>query len=387
MEKGFKHFATNAIHAAQNPDDHCHRQVIVPINLTTTFKQVEPGSFKQYDYTRTGNPTRSILEKNLATLENASYCRVFTSGLAAISSVIRLLRHGDHIVAAQDVFGGSSTYLNDVAIEQDGIDVNFVDFTDIKAVEAALKPNTKMVFFETPTNPLLKIVDIQAVTTLVKNYNKNILVVVDNTFLTPYFQRPLSFGVDIVVHSLTKYINGHTDVLMGAVMTNHEDIDKKLHNTQKVNGVVPSSFDCFLVIRSVKTLHVRMKEHMANALAIAKFLENHSKVDKVLYPMLESHPQHELHKKQTKGMSGIVSFYLKGNEEEVKKFVGKLKIFTLAATLGGTESLVMNPFLMAHYKISPEERRRIGVTEKLIRLSVGIEDQEDLIDDLKQALE
>uniref|UniRef100_A0A914C467 cystathionine gamma-lyase n=1 Tax=Acrobeloides nanus TaxID=290746 RepID=A0A914C467_9BILA len=369
----FEHFGTNAIHAGQSPEKWDVNQVVAPISLSTTYKQPEPGVFKLYDYSRIGNPTRTALEQNLAALENANFCRVFPSGLAAVTAIMRIVKPGEHIVCAEDIYGGTLSLMKEVIRDIGGIDVTFIDCTNNESVKEALKPNTRLVFFETPTNPTLKIADIEGITTLAKNFNKDILVVVDNTFMTPYFQRPLSFGVDIVMHSCTKYINGHADVTMGAALTNSA-------------GSIPSPFDCFLAMRGTKTLHVRMRVHMENALAVAKFLESSPKIEKVFYPLLESHPQHKLHMKQAKGMSGMVSFYVKGGREATKEFLCRLKLISIATSLGGVESIVMAPLLMIKYDTIEETQLRTGVTPNLVRLSVGIEEKEDLIADLKQAI-
>ncbi|VDN04712.1 unnamed protein product [Thelazia callipaeda] len=382
----FLHFGTNAIHAGQEPEQWEMNQVIPPVSLSTTYKQPEPGKPKKYDYSRAGNPSRDVLEKCLSTLEDAECCRVYASGLAATMAIINFLKAGDHVVCNNDVYGGTQRYFRKISVSHHGLDVSFVDMTDSKALSKALKNNTKMVWFETPSNPLLTIIDIAAVTAVIKGFKSDILVVVDNTFMSPYFQHPLLLGADIVLHSITKYINGHSDVVMGAVMTNIKALDEHFHFQQLAVGAVPSPFDCYLVNRGLKTLHIRMQAHMANALQIAKFLENNPRVVRVLYPELESHPQYHIHKKQTKGMSGMISFYLKGGSEESQKFLSNLKIFALAESLGGFESLAELPAVMTHASVSLEDRIKLGITNNLIRLSVGIEDVEDLIQDLDQAL-
>jgi len=293
---------------------------------------------------------------------------------------------GDHVLCSDDVYGGTQRFFRRVAVPQHGLEASFADMTDLAAFEARLQPNTKMVWVESPTNPLLKVVDIAAVAAAAKKYNAEILVVVDNTFMSPFFQRPLSLGADIVVHSITKYINGHSDVVMGAAMTDNERVGQHLFFQQLAVGAVPSAFDCFLVNRGVKTLHVRMRAHMANALAVARFLEANPRVSRVLYPELESHPQHTVHRKQTKGMSGMVSFYLKGDLQHSRAFLSNLKVFTLAESLGGYESLAELPAVMTHASVPAEERAKLLITDNLIRISVGIEDVDDLIADLDQAL-
>ncbi|VDM63734.1 unnamed protein product [Angiostrongylus costaricensis] len=382
----FPNFGTAAIHVGQEPEQWDMNQVVAPISLSTTYKQDRPGEPKGHDYSRAGNPSRDVLQKCLASLEDGKYCHVFSSGLASSMAIINLLRAGDHIICSDDVYGGTQRFIRRVSVVNHGLQADFVDLTDIARLEEAFKPNTKMVWFETPSNPLLKVVDIAVVVHCVKRVNSNILVVVDNTFMSPYFQRPLSMGVDIVIHSITKYINGHSDVVMGAVITDNDDIQQHLFFQQLAVGAVPSPFDCFLVNRGLKTLHVRMRAHYENALAVAQYLENNERVERVLYPALPSHPQHKIHKSQTKGMSGMMSFYLKGDLEESRTFLSSLKIFTLAESLGGYESLAELPSIMTHASVPPEERKKLRITDNLIRLSVGIEDLDDLIADLDQAL-
>ncbi|PAV75969.1 hypothetical protein WR25_01581 isoform C [Diploscapter pachys] len=310
----------------------------------------------------------------------------FSSGLAATMAVVNILKSGDHIVCSDDIYGGTQRFLRKVSIPNHGLQADFVDLTKLSEVEKAFKPNTKMVWFETPSNPLLKVVDIATVTNIAKKHNPDILVVVDNTFMSPYFQRPLSLGADIVVHSITKYINGHSDVVMGCAITDNDTVQKHLYFQQMAVGAVPSPFDCFLVNRGIKTLHLRMRAHYESALAIAKYLEANERIEKVLYPALPSHPQHEVHKKQTKGMSGMISFYLKGELEQSSTFLSALKVFTLAESLGGYESLAELPSIMTHASVPPEDRAKLGITDNLIRISVGCEDLDDLIADLDQAL-
>ncbi|VIO93361.1 Uncharacterized protein BM_BM7629 [Brugia malayi] len=312
--------------------------------------------------------------------------RVYSSGLAATMAITNGLKSGDHIVCSDDVYGGTQRYFRKVSVPQHGLEILFVDMTDLKAFSQALKNNTKMIWLETPSNPLLKVVDIAAVVELTKTFRNDILIVVDNTFMSPYFQRPLSFGADVVLHSITKYINGHSDVVMGAVITNNKILDESLKFQQLAVGAIPSPFDCFLVNRGVKTLHVRMQAHMANAMQIATFLESNPRIERVFYPELQSHPQHEIHRKQTKGMSGMISFYLRGGLEESQEFLSSLKIFILAESLGGFESLAELPAAMTHASVPIEDRIKLGIRDNLIRISVGIENVEDLIEDLDQAL-
>ncbi|CAO4364837.1 unnamed protein product [Caenorhabditis nigoni] len=382
----FPHFGTAAIHVGQEPEQWDMNQVVPPISMSSTYKQDNPGEPKGHDYSRAGNPTRDVLQKNLAALEDAKHCQVFSSGLAATSAIINLLKTGDHIVCSDDVYGGTQRYIRRVAVPNHGLEVDSVDLTDVKNLETAIKPNTKMVWFESPSNPLLKVVDIAAIVQVAKKANPEIVVVVDNTFMSPYFQRPISLGADVVVHSITKYINGHSDVVMGAVITDNDEFQQHLFFMQLAVGAVPSPFDCFLVNRGLKTLHIRMRAHYENAMAVAKYLEANDRIESVLYPALESHPQHEVHLKQTKGMSGMISFYLKGELKESRAFLSALKVFTLAESLGGYESLAELPAIMTHASVPAETREVLGITDNLIRISVGIEDLDDLIADLDQAL-
>jgi len=382
----FPNFGTAAIHVGQEPEQWDMNQVVAPISLSTTYKQDAPGEPKVHDYSRAGNPSRDVLEKCLAALEDAKHCRVFSSGLAASMTLANLMKVGDHVLCSDDVYGGTQRFFRRVAVPQHGIEASFVDMTNLTAFETHLQTNTRMVWLESPTNPLLKVVDIAEVSAIAKKYNPEIVVVVDNTFMSPFFQRPLSLGADAVLHSITKYINGHSDVVMGAVMTDNERIKQHLVFQQLAVGAIPSPFDCFLVNRGVKTLHVRMRAHMANALAVARFLEANPRVESVLYPELESHPQHAVHRKQTKGMSGMVSFYLRGELDQSRAFLSNLKIFTLAESLGGYESLAELPAVMTHASVPAEDRLKLRITDNLIRISVGIEDVDDLIADLDQAL-
>jgi len=379
----FPHFATNAIHVGQEAENWTNNECVPPICLATTFKQEHPAQPKKYDYSRAGNATRDVLEQCLASLEDAKYCAVFASGLSATMAVSGLVGNGDHVLCCDDVYGGTR-YLRRVAIKN-GIQTTLVDLTDLKLVEKEIRPETKLVWIESPTNPLLKVIDIQAVCELVRRVQPKALIVVDNTFMTPYFQRPLALGADIVVHSITKYLNGHVDVVMGCTMTSDDKLNEHFRFFQLAVGANPSPFDCYLVNRGVKTLHLRMKAHYENALRVAQYLEAHPCVEKVMYPALPSHPQHEIHKKQTKGMSGMMSFYLKGNLDETIQFLKNLKVFILAESLGGYESLAEHPALMTHASVPADERAKLGIGDNLIRFSVGVEDVDDLIADLDQA--
>ncbi|KAG0730139.1 Cystathionine gamma-lyase [Chionoecetes opilio] len=392
-------FGTRAIHEGNEPEQWRHMAVVPPISMSTTFKQDGPADFKFYEYGRSGNPTRDCLEKCLASIENAKFGLSFASGLAATTTITHMLSAGDHLVSMDDLYGGTNRYFRTIASRM-GIQLDFVDATDPKNVVNAMKSNTKMVWIETPTNPTLKIVDIAAVAAIVKKHD-NCFLVVDNTFMSPYFQRPLDLGADLVMSSVTKYINGHTDVIMGSVCTKREDLHTRLRFLQNAIGPVPSPFDCYLVNRSIKTLAVRMEKHMENGLAVARFLETHPSVEKVIHPGLPSHPQHEasiccccvtcaippLSKRQCFGHSGMLSFYIKGNNLEVsKKFFKQLKVFTLAESLGGYESLCELPSVMTHASVPKEMRDQLGITDGLIRVSCGLESKDDLIKDLDEAL-
>ncbi|MFA5772275.1 MAG: cystathionine gamma-synthase [Thermoplasmata archaeon] len=375
-------FSTKAIHVGQEPDKETGA-VTVPIYQTSTFAQEEPAKHKGYEYSRTGNPTRAALEKNLAALENGKYGLAFASGMAAISTVSNLLKSGDHVVVCDDVYGGTYRLFQKVLTNY-GLDFTYVDQRDANNVLKAIKANTKMVWIETPTNPLLKLVDIEDVSKLAKK--KGVISVVDNTFASPYFQNPLDLGADIVVHSTTKYIGGHSDVIGGAVITSNADIYEKLKFVQNSVGAIPGMFDCWLLLRSVKTLAVRMERHNSNAMKIAEYLEKHPKVAKVIYPGLKSHPQHALAKKQMRGFGGMVTFELKGGFDAAKRLLTHVKIISLAESLGGVESLISHPGTMTHAAIPREERLSRGLSDGMVRLSVGIEDVEDLIGDLERAL-
>jgi len=379
-----KHFATKALHAGQEPEQWNSMAVVPPISLSTTFKQDAPADFKKYEYGRSGNPTRDVLEQCLASLDGAKHAMTFASGLAATTALTHILSAGDHIVSMDDVYGGTNRYFRKVASRMN-IETSFVDATDPSKIEEAIRPNTRMVWIETPTNPTLKVVDIRAVADITKKH-KDIFLVVDNTFESAYFQRPLELGADVSYYSLTKYMNGHTDVIMGAACTNNDELHEKLRFLQNAIGPVPSPFDCYLVNRSLKTLRVRMEEHQKNSLIVGKWLEAHPCVVSVRHPGLPSHPQHDLVQRQCYGHSGMISFYLKGGLEESKTLLSALKLITLAESLGGYESLAELPYLMTHASIEEKERVALGVTDNLIRISVGLENAEDIIADLDQAL-
>eukprot|EP00124_Ichthyophonus_hoferi_P002827 Ihof_evm7s212 gene=Ihof_evmTU7s212 len=380
----FKGFGTVSVHSGHTPDA-LYGTMVPAISLSSTYAQTAPGKpIGEHEYSRSSNPSRKALESALAALEDGEFGFAFSSGLAALTTICHLLKSGDHIVSMDDVYGGTSRYLNQVAVTF-GVEVDFVDCTDVNVLKASIKPNTKMMWLETPTNPTLRILDIAACAAVAKEHN--IIAVVDNTFMSSYFQRPLALGATIVMHSLTKYMNGHSDVVMGAAVTNDKDIAARLGFLHNAIGTVPGPFDCYLVHRGLKTLHLRMRQHATNAMAVATFLESSPKVDRVFYPGLASHPQHELAKKQMTGFGGMVSFTIKGGVEEATLFLQSVKIFTLAESLGAVESLAELPALMTHSGVPVAMREKLGITDTLIRLSVGIEDAEDLVNDVKQALD
>jgi cystathionine gamma-synthase/cystathionine gamma-lyase len=377
-------FATKAIHAGQAPDP-TTGAIMTPIYQTSTYVQEAPGKHQGYEYARTGNPTRTALEANLAALESGTHGVCFSSGLGAMDAVIRLLKAGDHVVCCDDVYGGTYRLFTQV-FARFGMEFSFVDMDDPARVERAVTPATKMVWIETPTNPLLKVLDIARVAEIAKA--RGALVVVDNTFATPYLQRPLERGASIVVHSLTKYLGGHSDVIGGAAITNDGEIAQRLHYVQNAVGAVPGPLDCFLVLRGTKTLHVRMARHCENALRVARFLEDHPRVGRVYYPGLPGHPQHALAARQMDGFGGMVSFELKDDSlERARRLCAATRVFSLAESLGGVESLIEHPAIMTHASIPKPVRESYGLRDSLIRLSVGIEDVEDLVEDLARALD
>jgi cystathionine beta-lyase/cystathionine gamma-synthase len=374
-------FATKAIHVGQDADP-TTGATIVPIYQTTTYTQAAPGKHKGFDYSRTVNPTRVALERCLASLENARFGLCFASGMAATSAVMNLLSSGDHVVVNDDLYGGTFR-LFDKVLTRYGLTFSYVDATDIANVAAAMRPHTRMVWLETPTNPLLQLIDIQAVAKL--SAERGALVAVDNTFATPYLQNPLDLGADIVVHSTTKYIGGHSDALGGFAAVNKPELHDVLKFHQNAVGGVPGPFDCFLTLRGAKTLALRMREHDRNARAVADFLAAHREVDAIYYPGLAQHPQAELAKRQMRGFGGMVSFTLHGGPDRAHAFASSTKLFSLAESLGGVESLICHPATMTHGSIPKEVREARGVTAGLLRLSVGIEDVRDLLADLEQA--
>lgn len=374
-------FSTDAIHAGQIPDP-VTGAVITPIYQTSTYAQEELGKNKGFEYGRTHNLTRQALEKNVAVLEKGKYGIAFSSGVAATQALTTLIKSGDHIIVSENVYGG--TYrLFELIMKDFGLDFSWVNTTEVKKIEKAIKKNTKMVFIETPTNPMLNLTDIKGTAEICKK--NNLICVVDNTFMSPYFQNPLTLGATIVLHSQTKYINGHSDVIGGILITGDEKIHDRLRYIQNAMGAVPSPFDCWLILRSTKTLAVRMERHNFNAMKFANHLNESGYCRKVYYPGLPSHPQHELAKKQMRGFGGMISADF-GDVETAKRILKNVKIFTLGESLGGVESLISHPATMTHGSVPKKDREAMGITDSLIRFSVGIEDIEDLIEDLEQAV-
>jgi cystathionine gamma-lyase len=376
-------FDTLAIHAGQAPDP-TTGAIMTPVYFTSTYVQDGPGGHKGFEYSRTRNPTRDALEGCLAALEGGRHALAFASGLAATDAVLHLLSAGDHVVHSDDVYGGTFRIFDKVH-RRHGLRFDAVDMTDPANIERALRPETKLVWIETPTNPMLKLADLAAVAKLARS--RGARTVVDNTFATPFFQRPLSLGIDVVVHSTTKYLNGHSDVVGGAAVMDDPDLHARLAFLQNAVGGVPSPMDSFLVLRGLKTLGVRMERHAANALAVARFLEGRPEVERVVYPGLPSHPQHALAKRQMSGFGGMVTFVLRGGLPAARAFLRALRIFACAESLGGVESLIEHPAIMTHASVPPATRAALGISDGLIRASVGIEHVDDLVDDLRRGLE
>lgn len=375
---------TKFIHGGQENTDPAYGAVMPPIYQTSTYRQTSPGDHKGYEYSRTGNPTRNALEQSLASIENGNFGLVFGSGLASIDAVLKLLKPGDEVLSINDLYGGSYRIFTKI-YEHYGLKFKFVGMNDPEEVKANLSENTKMIWMETPTNPMLNIADIEAISKITKE--KDILLVVDNTFASPYLQNPLDLGADIVSHSATKYLGGHSDVVLGALVVKDKELADRLYFIQNASGAIAGPMDSYLVLRGIKTLHVRMQRHCENGKAVAEYLKNHPKVDRVYWPGFKDHPNHEIAKKQMRDFGGMVSFTTKSDAlKEAISIVEKLKVFTLAESLGGVESLAEHPASMTHASIPVEEREKTGVKDSLIRLSVGIEDATDLIEDLKQAL-
>ena len=385
MAKDKKGFDTRAIHAGQK-NDPVTGAVMTPIYATSTYAQESPGVHKGYEYSRTSNPTRKALEDCIASLENGDQGFAFASGMAATSTILELLDSGDHVIASDDLYGGTYRLMEDVRKRTSSLDFSFVDFSNTSNILDAIKPNTKMLWLETPSNPLLKITDLEEVSSVMEN--KNITKVCDNTFSSPRIQQPLDFGFDIVMHSATKYIGGHSDVVAGLAVTSKErsDLSERLAYLINASGGMTGPFDSFMLLRSLKTLSIRMEKHSENAQRVAEFLESHPLVSKIIYPGLKSHPEHNIAKKQMKLFGGMVTFVVSGGLSQAKKVLENLEIFTLAESLGGAESLAEHPAIMTHASIPKETREALGIDDGLIRLSVGIETAEDLINDLKNAL-
>lgn len=375
-------FETRAIHAGQSPDP-SNGAIMTPVFLSSTYVQKSPGHHQGYEYSRTGNPTRKSYEDCVASLEGGDRGFATSSGCSATMLTLHLLKSGDHVIASDDMYGGTFR-LFDKVFKNQGIEFSYVDLTNAKNLEKAIQKNTRLLWIETPTNPMLKLADIEALSAVARK--KKILVAVDNTFMSPYFQRPLELGADLVVHSTTKYIGGHSDVVGGVIVTSTKELSEKIAFLSNAVGPIASPFDSFLCMRSVKTLAIRMRAHAENAQKVAEFLESQKQVEKVIYPGLKSHPQHALAKKQMHGFGGMITFYLKGGIKESRQFLESVRVFSLAESLGGVESLVEHPAIMTHASVPVETRRSLGISDNLIRLSVGIETLDDLLEDLKAAL-
>ncbi|MBO3096988.1 cystathionine gamma-synthase [Gelidibacter pelagius] len=376
-------FNTKTIHGNQEHDK-AYGAVMPPIYQTTTYAQSTPGGHKGYEYSRSGNPTRTALENSFASIENGTHGLAFASGLAAIDAIMKLLKPGDEVISTNDLYGGTYRLFTKI-FEGFGIKFHFVGMENAAKIESYINKNTKLIWVETPTNPMMNIIDIKATAAVSKKHK--IILAVDNTFATPYLQQPLDLGADIVMHSATKYLGGHSDVVMGALIVKEKDLADRLYFIQNASGAVCGPQDSFLVLRGIKTLHIRMQRHCENGKAVAEYLNKHPKIENVYWPGFENHPNHAIAKAQMKDFGGMVSFTTKGNNyKEAIKIVENLKIFTLAESLGGVESLAGHPASMTHASIPKEEREKIGIVDSLIRLSVGIEDEEDLIADLKQAI-
>ena len=376
-------FSTRTIHAGQHHDP-TTGAVMVPIYATSTYAQESPGVHKGFEYSRSQNPTRVAFERCIADLESGTRGFAFASGLAAIGTILELLDSGTHIIATDDIYGGSFRLFDKVRKRSSALQFDFVDMSDVKAISSAIRPNTRMIWVETPTNPLLRLADLSAIAVLAKKHK--LLSVADNTFASPFVQRPLELGIDVVMHSTTKYLNGHSDIIGGCVVVKDEDLGERLAFLQNAIGAIAGPFDSFLALRGLKTLALRMERHCENALTIARWLKKQAKVAQVIYPGLESHPQHRLAKKQMSAFGGIVTFIVKGDLSATKRVLERTQLFTLAESLGGVESLIEHPAIMTHASIPAEKRDKIGISNSLVRLSVGIEDVDDLIADLEQAL-
>ncbi|RDY59633.1 cystathionine gamma-synthase [Flagellimonas nanhaiensis] len=383
MSKKELKFNSKTIHGGQHPDK-AYGAVMPPIYQTSTYAQTTPGGHQGFEYSRSGNPTRTALENSLASIENGNYGLAFASGLSAIDAVVKLLNPGDEVVSTNDLYGGSYRLFKQV-FEKYGITFHFIGMQSTEVIESHINKNTKLIWLETPTNPMMNIIDVKAAAQLAQKHN--LLLAVDNTFATPYLQRPLDLGADIVMHSATKYLGGHSDVVVGALVVKDKELADKLYFIQNASGAVCGPMDSFLTLRGIKTLHVRMQRHCENGKAIAEYLANHPKIEKVYWPGFENHPNHDVAKSQMDDFGGMISFVPKGGSyDDAIKIVEKLQVFTLAESLGGVESLAGHPASMTHASIPKEEREKSGVVDSLIRLSVGIEDVTDLIADLEQAM-
>ncbi len=378
------YFATRAIHAGQRPDP-TTGAIMTPIYATSTFVQTSPGEHKGYEYSRTKNPTRDAYESCIADLENGDHGYAFASGMAAIGTILEMLDSGDHVISMDDLYGGTFRLFENVRKRSSNLEFSFVDMTDADRIISAIKPNTKMIWVETPTNPMLRIVDLTAIANIAAEHG--LITVCDNTFASPYIQRPLDFGIDIVVHSATKYLNGHSDVVGGVVVVKKSELAERLAYLQNAVGAIAGPFDSFLSLRALKTLHLRMERHVKNGQLVAEFLETHKSVQKVIYPGLPSHPQHELARKQMNGFGGMVTVLIKGGLNESRIFLERCHLFSLAESLGGVESLIEHPAIMTHASIPPKKRAELGIVDNLVRLSVGIEDSRDLIAELRHSLD
>lgn len=378
------HFNTRAIHAGQEPCPSTGA-VMTPIYATSTYRQSAPGVHQQYEYSRTGNPTRHAYEDCLASLESGRRGFAFASGMAAINTVTDLLNAGDHVIAMDDVYGGTFRLFDKVKTRTSNLSFSFVDMTNPENVEAAIQPNTRMIWIETPSNPMLKLADLEAIAAIAKRHR--LLSVVDNTFASPWIQRPLEYGFDIVLHSATKYLNGHSDIIGGIVaIADHPDLAERLAFLHNASGGIAGPFDSFMVLRSLKTLPIRMQRHCENARALAEWLNKHPGISKVIYPGLESHPQHALAKRQMHDFGGMITMIINGNLEDTVRFLSRCELFTLAESLGGVESLIEHPAIMTHASIPVTQRQRLGIVDGLVRLSIGIEYIDDMIADLNYAL-
>jgi len=375
------HFETRAIHAGQDPEPFTGA-IMTPIFQTSTYVQASPGEHRGYEYTRCNNPTRRALEDNLAALEGGTRAVTFASGCAAAATILHLFEQGDHVVCCDNVYGGVYR-LFDKVMSKLGVEFTFADLTDPEDLNTYLRPNTKLVWLESPTNPLLKVLDLERLCTLAREHGAQ--SVVDNTFMSPYWQNPLELGADLVMHSMTKFLNGHSDVVAGAVVVNDEALAEQMLFLQKTIGAVPSPMDCFLILRGIKTLPVRMRQHEENARLVAEYLTEQPLVENLVYPGLESHPQHDIARRQARGFGGMITFELKGGLEPSRRFLSATRLFALAESLGGVESLIEHPAIMTHASVEKEVREKIGITDGLVRLSVGIEHVDDLIADLEEA--